>query len=311
MAVWGTVDFCGVGEPVRLAGVRLPDVFDPAWPAQATARAAEVCAPRCNDARVVGWLTDDGAGWASLPAADRPGLLQVCLSLEPDLAAYHAAWEFVLALHQGRLDELAAAWAVALPNKESLRAMTRQEQGIATEGCCRDTERWVREYGRRYFSVAARAIREHAPHHLVLGCRWRDTPSLRLLDECVSIADVCLVGSEQLPEGASAPVMLGDFDWTREGLVPTGRPAFERDPAARAPALRRARLALARAIAHPAVVGYAWSRWQDRPGEPAPGGSGLVHCNGIEACEHTEWLTALHDRVDDIRAMALIPEDNP
>lgn len=311
LAFLGTVDFCVAGGPLRRAGVRLPDVFDAAWPAQAMARAAAICAPQAENPRVLGWLTDDGARWAVQPAVDHPGLLQVCLSLEPGLAAYHAAWEFVLALHQGRLDELAGSWEVPLPNKETLRAMTRQERGIVTRGYLRDHERWVGEFARRYFRFAATAIRAQAPHHLVLGCRWHGPVGPVWWEACSASVDVALAGLEELPDHARAPVLLDAVDWTGGGLARGGVPPVSTPTTAVASALPPGRLALSRAVAHPAVVGYAWNRWQDRPGEEAPTGSGLVHGNGIEACEHTEWLTALHDRVDDFRTMALIPEETP
>ena len=73
--------------------------------------------------------------------------------------------------------------------------------------------------------------------------------------------------------------------------------------------LRKGRLGLARAVAHPAVVGYVWSRWHDRAGERAPFGSGLVHNDESEACEHTELLTTINDRVEELRAMAMISEE--
>ena len=45
---------------------------------------------------------DNFPGWAQFPATrGRPSLLQLCLSLEPNFSAYHAAWEFALALHGG------------------------------------------------------------------------------------------------------------------------------------------------------------------------------------------------------------------
>jgi hypothetical protein len=309
LAFLATVDFCGAGEAVRLAGVRLPDVFNPAWPRWAGRRALEVCAPLAETREVLGWLADDGPGWVPRPAAERPGLLQVCLSLEPGLAAYHAAWEFALALHQGRLETLARDWGVALANKEGLRAMTRAEQGIATAGYLRDDGRWSREFARRYFSVTAAAIGEHAPNHLRLGCRWRGPVTPALLEACAATADVCLLDHGELPVQAAAPVMLGDFSWTgadfraargrRRGLGPT---AVER-------MLRRGRRVLARAVAHPAVVGYVWSRWHDRPGEQPPFGGGLVHANENEAREHTELLTTINDRVEELRAMASITEE--
>jgi hypothetical protein len=70
--------------------------------------------------------------------------------------------------------------------------------------------------------------------------------------------------------------------------------------------LRRGRLALGRGVAHPAVTGYCWSHWSDRVGEQPPFGSGLVHANGTEAREHTELLTEINLRVEELRHLDMV-----
>jgi hypothetical protein len=68
--------------------------------------------------------------------------------------------------------------------------------------------------------------------------------------------------------------------------------------------LQRARVALERMARHPAVVGYAWGRWQDEPGEQPPFGRGLIHANGAEAREHTELLAHFNSRAEHLRRTA-------
>ena len=55
---------------------------------------------------------------------------------------------------------------------------------------------------------------------------------------------------------------------------------------------------------HPAVVGYAWSRWRDGAGEQPPFAGGLVHLNDAEAREHTELLADVNARVQTLRHSA-------
>ncbi|MCC6415035.1 MAG: hypothetical protein IT582_03895 [Opitutaceae bacterium] len=302
------VNFAPTGAGVNLAGARLPDVFESAWPVFAGARAGEVCAPLAENRHLVGWLTDDGPNWP-VAATDRPGLLQICLSLEPDRAAYHAAWEFVLALHGGSLSALATAWRVQLANKETLRTMTKREEGIVTPGYLGDEERWTEEFARRYFSVVAAAIRRHAPFHLVLGCRWAAPVSAGLRLAGADAVDVCCVDYDDLAANPAGPVIIGDFSWVKKSFIAEIAPRRSLGPTAVERMLRRGRLGLSRAVAHPAVVGYAWSHWRDRAGEQAPFGSGLVRKDDVEACEHTELLTAINDRVEELRAMALPEEE--
>jgi hypothetical protein len=261
----------------------------------------------------LGWFTDEKPAWTRPVTSQNPGLLQQCLGLEPTHTAYHAAWEFALALHGGRWEMLTKAWGVALANKGALRELTRSEQGIITRGYLRDEARWLQEYSRRYFTATTAAIRAQDPHHLVLGCRWGGpvTAAMRASDMAPAV-DVRVLDHNELaaePAGVTRPVLLADFNWAR--------PEFYREPEGRRPhrltaverMLRRGRLVLGRAVAHPAVIGYGWSDWRDRPGEQPPFASGLVHAHECEAREHTELLTAINDRVEELRSMAAVISD--
>src|SRR5581483_12231154 len=188
----GLVDFCAAGPVIAGPGLRLPDVFDPQWPARAIAHARQACAALADEPRVIGWVTDDAPGWAQPAAGRRPSLLQLCLSLEPVHAAYHAAWEFALALHGGRLEALARAWATPLANKGVVRELTRAEQPIGTRGYWRDEARWTRELARRYFRTTTDAIRAADPNHLVLGCRFGDLVGPQVLGEGAPVVDVAM-----------------------------------------------------------------------------------------------------------------------
>ncbi|MEO6875482.1 MAG: hypothetical protein ABI222_11750 [Opitutaceae bacterium] len=302
----GTVAFCTAGAQIHLAGARLPDVFDPEWPMAAANRAGEVCLPWCERRDLIGWITDNRPGWAQPGPAGRPALLQICLSLEPSFTAYHAAWEFVLALHGGRLEALARAWGhPAIRNKENVRELTRAEQGIVTRGYARDDARWSQEFARRYFALTAAAIRAHDPHHLIFGCRFGMRMSAAVLTQCVSPAvDVPWIDLDDLAQLPDGPVVAGDFTWVDPRFfgAPGARRARGLTTVERM--LRRGRTVLERAARHPAVVGYAWSRWRDDAGEQPPFAGGLVHVNDIEAREHTELLTDLNARLRVLRGFS-------
>lgn len=304
-----TVDFCAAGTPLQLGGVRLPDVFDSDWPRQARERAVAVCEPLIGNRELLGWITDDRPAWPTRPDERRPGLLQVCLSLEPGLAAYHAAWEFALALHGGKLETMAQDWAVTLTNKESLRAMTRDDRGIATSGYRRDDAQWSREFAKRYFSATADAIRRVDENHLVLGCRWGGPVSVGLRRECAVVADVALVDYDDIGTMGKAPVLLGDFCWAEPRFYEAAASHRPLGPTKVERMLRRGRLGLSQAVAKPTVVGYAWSRWHDRAGETPPFGTGLVRNDESAAVEHTELLTAINDRVEELKALVLVVEE--
>jgi hypothetical protein len=300
----------GTAMPVLTGpGLRLPDVFDPRWPALAQEHARRLCTPLSENRTLIGWVSDDGAAWAQPGPDGRPSLLQLCLSLEPSFPAYHAAWEFVLALHAGRLDALARSWGVKLANKEVVREMTRAELGIATRGYLRDEARWTREFARRYFTSTASAIRAADPNHLVLGCRFAGPVGAHVLAECVYPAvDVAMPDWRELPPADAGepaqPVIAAGVCWAEKEFLKLPTAARVLRLTSVEWMLRRGRTALERAARHPAVVGYVWAQWQDEPGEQPPFARGLVHVNGAEAREHTELVTEFNQRAEGVRRSA-------
>lgn len=307
-----TVEFCEAGPLIAGPGVRLPDVFHPDWPRRADERARLVCAAASATDQLIGWVSDSAIAWAQPSLAGRPSLLQVCLSLEPGFAAYHAAWEFVLALHGGRLDLVARAWGAPIANKEVVRELTRADEGLGTRGYLRDEARWTREFARRYFMTTAAAIRAADPHHLVLGCRFADVVGPHVLAECVYPAiDVAMPDWRELPapppgralapDPAFNPVLASNVSWATEDFLKLPVAARVLKLTSVEWMLRRGRLALERLARHPAVVGYAWDQWQDAPGEQPPFARGLVHLNGTEAREHTELLAEFNRRAETLR----------
>lgn len=309
LAFMAAVEFAAAAPLLVAPGLRLPDVFDPRWPAIAQEQAAKLCLPFADHRALIGWVTDSQLAWAQPAAEGRPSLLQLCLSLEPGFAAYHAAWEFALALHGGRLDALARAWGTPVANKEVIRELTRAELGIATRGYLRDEARWTRECARRYFTTTAAAIRAADPNHLVLGCRFGGPVGGHVLAECAYPAiDVAMPDWRELPPaiptGPVSPLLAGNVGWVEREFQKVPTAARMLRLTALEWMLRRGRTGLERAARHAAVVGYVWSQWQDEPGEQPPFARGLVHLNGAEAREHTELLTDFNLRAETLRRSA-------
>jgi agarase len=309
LAYLASAELAEAGSRLTGPGLSLPDVFDPDWPRRVEARAREVCAPLAADRALVGWVSDDGLAWAERADDGRPSLLQQCLSLEPSHAAYHAAWEFTLALHGGRLEAVARSWGAPLPNKEVVREMTRSERGLATRGYLRDQARWTAEFARRYFATVSAALRKADGNHLVLGCRFRGPVGVEVLAKCVYPAvDVALPHWRDLPaagsQGAAQPVVAGELSWVEADFLKAPPAMWAARLTSVELMLRRGRAQLERLARHPAVVGYAWAAWADEPGERPPFARGLVHVNGAEAREHTELLTAFNLRAESLRRLA-------
>jgi len=302
-----TVDFSDAVSPIRAEGIRLPDVFDPEWGASAMLRASAVC-PKWSDRRdLIGWMTDDALGWGGADGSGRSTLLQVCLSLEPSFAAYHAAWEYVLAAHAGQMSRVSRAWGTPIENKGVVRELTRGDRGLVSPGFLRDNVTWTREFARRYFAGASAAIRAHDNQHLILGAREAagiggPTDGSAWLAECVfPLVDVAWVHTRNVGRLAVDPQWAGNFSWAAPSYWNAPARSRARAVTAVERMLRQGRASLRAVIAHPAVVGYSWDAWVDEPAEQPPFARGLVHRNHVEAREHTELLADLNHRVDTLR----------
>lgn len=298
------VDFCRAEVPLLHGpGLRLPDVFDPRWPDAAVARAAASAAPWAGRRELVGWFTDDALGWGGA-GEEGPTLLQGCLSLEPGHAAHHAAWEFVLAANGGTLETLGRRWGLALAHREHARQLTRSDRAIGGAEFAADARRFAREFARRYFSVAARALRAADPSHLVLGCRFSAPPPAGVREACVA-PDVDVV-SWRLRAGAGFAAQAGASadempQWVTGGGLSHGdfRKLPLRDgtgPTRLERLLRAGREGLVAACRDARTVGIEWAHWADGGEDAPPFGAGLVHADDHEAVEHTELLAHIHAR---------------
>lgn len=290
-------------------GLRLPDVFDPRWPAAAEAHAAAIAAPWTGRRELVGWFTDDALGWGEAEE-DRVGLLQACLSLEPSLAAYHAAWEFVLAANGGGPESLARSWGVPLTHREHVRQLTRADRPLVGAVFAADARGFARELARRYFSVTSRALRAADPSHLVLGCRFAGLPPPGVR-EALAGSEVDAVSwrlRAAVSFGLQADLVAGEMpQWITGGGLSHGdfRTLPVRDgtgPTRLERLLRAGREGLVAACRDPRTVGIEWAHWADGGDEAPPFGAGLVHADDHEAVEHTELLSHVHERARALHA---------
>lgn len=299
---------------IKLAGARVPDVFDPKWVDAVGERASEVALEHHGRRNLLGYFTDHGLEWAqpelrrnaggTAARPVRPTLLQICLSLGPAFPAWHAAWEFVLAAH-GDVAAVARAWEIELPNKEALRQMTEADTAIETAGYLRDHARFSEEFARRYFVTCGAALRRADPDRLVLGCRFARPPGLAVLGACV-YPHVDVVSADwipgagvetiagELPRVADLPLLFTNFSWVTEADDDADLSPDPTSPTRVERLLTRGREMWRAASAHSAVIGYAWPHWVDEPEDCPPFGQGLVHVDDREAAEHTELLSRLN-----------------
>lgn len=296
---------CGV-PTIHEDGVRLPDVFDPTW----DETVEQVLNARVPTPMLVGWLGDADLRWGrdesnqtSAPALNRPGLLQVCLGLDPAYRAYHSAWEFVLARHGGERARVAEAWGVDLPSRGAVRQHTREERMFEAPAYQRDLAAFTTEFAQRYFSVLRDAAR-HVNRRCLLCSPplSADTPAV-VRRTAASTSDVVLATRPGLV-GTETPEILLEHNWSKTRPVPDssgGESALEA-------MMRQGREKLLSLLVQPSVIGYAWSPF--RRGDLAvdePFGVGLVDENGRENPVHTHPLAAINAAASTLRAHAATP----
>ncbi|MBC8102895.1 MAG: hypothetical protein H7Z41_09940 [Cytophagales bacterium] len=310
----------------KINGTFLPDVFDPAWTRRMNEIAATVCAPRKNSRLLVGYFTDNELGWAqarseerplvfdpsesTLRDAGRPSLLQLCLSLPDDRPASRAAWEFVLARHQGDIARVAGDWGVpTLDSKARLPEWTAAKKAILSPGYLADDEAFSKVFAERYFRLTTEAIRREDTHHLILGCRFGAPPGPAVLAAVQSrwvdvvsannYRDTFYERMDIYARGTGLPVLNTEFAWVTDyftkargaGGAVTGDPSVSR-------MLEKGRAALEKAIRHPQLVGFTWYRWVDKADFVPPISYGLVSVADEPNTVHLGILEGVNAQAD-------------
>lgn len=310
------VGFCGRGLPyvhdlqlsrcgapaIREEGVTLPDVFDPAW----AEMIEQVLNASPRTALLVGWIADRELNWGGGYARDettlpgRPGLLQVCLGLDPAYRAYHAAWEFALARHGDDLAAVEEAWGIKISSRGAVRQYTRDEVVFNTPTHQRDLEAFTAEFALRYFTTVRDAAAKVNPGCLLFSPHvGGHTPSQVALAAAAGM-DVVMVTQTDLVAG-DVPQLVVDFGW--RSTAPTANKALGESELEAT--IRTGREELTALIRRPEIIGYAWAPFRSGDlGVDDPLRVGLVDENGRENAVHTHPLAAINSAATTIRASA-------
>ena len=310
------VGFCGQGLPyvhdlqlnrcgapaIREDGVILPDVFDPAW----VEMIEQVFNGSPRTALLVGWIADQELSWGGGYARDedslptRPGLLQVCLGLDPAYRAYHAAWEFVLARHGDDLRQLEKAWGVKIPSRGAVRQHTREEIVFSTPAHQRDLEAFTAEFAMRYFATVRETGAKVNPDCLLFSPLINVYTPAQVASAAASAMHVVMVTQTELVAD-DVPQFVVDYNWVSS--EPKADEA--RGESLLESTIRNGREELTTLIQRPEILGYAWSQF--RAGDLAvddPLRAGLVDENGRENAVHTYPLAAINLAATTLRVSA-------
>lgn len=318
------LDFLKVGPRIRANGVRLPDVFDGEWARAIDAKAKTLVAAQQHSKLLVGYFTDNELAWNQGNRSDRPldstvplasdtqpSLLQKCLSLSRGRAAYLAAWNFVLQRHQNSLAQLSRDWHVEVDSRNRVKQWTSEKRALVSQGYLADHRAFSQAFAQRYFQLTAEAIHRYDRNHLILGCRFGAPPGTAVLAatkrpwvDVVSANNYRYAMYDRIDiyyKATHLPVLIGEFSWGHRRFAE--RPLPDEPAGGLAPVQRMVQngeQSLKRALTHPGIVGYTWYRWVDLPEGMPPISLGLVSIEDEPNLAHTEVLTRLNERAEEI-----------
>lgn len=255
-----TVNLSNSGVPPVAGAVgfwgNMMDVYDPAFEtsAEAVGRSA---AQYAGNPMVVGFFVDNELSWEKVGV----GTLD-----SPPTQPARIAFIEMLKTRYPDIASLNAAWAATNADWDALRAPSS-----INPACKRDLDAFVYAFAHRCFQTVKDALRQHAPNHLYLGCRFARTADAAAR-ACADVVDVVSfnlyrdlircedwTGSRDLGK----PVIIGEFHFgaTDRGMFHTGlrRAASQAD---RAACYRRYVESVA---ACPAFVGCHWFQYKDQP----------------------------------------------
>ncbi|OYT72719.1 MAG: hypothetical protein CFK48_02270 [Armatimonadetes bacterium CP1_7O] len=250
---------------------KMHDPFDPRFAENARASIEPVAQRVKGDPWCVGFFVDNELSWAGQGEdGGRYGLAYGALSLHADESPAKRAFLDQLRARYGSIERLNASWGTRFASWDALRAPVTLPPTPTSERT-RDFSEFVRTFARKYFQTIRDLLRELAPNHLYLGCRF----AWYSLDAVIACAELCDVVSfniyaPKLNHSAYSflapldkPVMIGEFHF---GALDRGM--FHTGLVAAADQRERARMYaeyVNSVLDHPLFVGCHWFQYMDQP----------------------------------------------
>jgi len=150
-------------EPKNWTG--FPDVFSPRWESHCRFAARQTVRDSRGDPWCIGTFIDNELEWFGKHGQ----LVDEVFQRGPQQPAKLALWEWLLQKY-GTVAEVNNQFATGYADKAGFLASTNVPKSSAALTEVRNG--FLGLIAERYFSVAARALREADPDHLVLGCRF-------------------------------------------------------------------------------------------------------------------------------------------
>jgi agarase len=316
-------------------GEAFPDVFDPEFEIEMLVRARELCAPRREDASIIGYFTDNELRWGPdwrgsdelltlflrlRPAsAGREAGIEVLRQRYGEFAGFNEVWR----TSAGSWDELSRLANVTAPFERKptyQRNQAAERQSDAADprraAFTADCDAFVAMLAERYFAATSAAIRAADPNHIVLGCRFAYVPEPAVVAAAARCVDVISFNCYELEPAVALeayaavakPCLIGEFSFRADDAgLPNTIGAAPRVPA-QADRARCFTHYVSTALRHPTLVGYHWFEHADQPvegrfdGENSNYGTVTIRDQVYE--ELTRTMTEVNAKAEEMHGIA-------
>jgi len=274
----------------------LDRVFDPAFADRVRKRARAVATLK-DDPDLLGHFLDNELPWYGEKAWPEPGqesLLQRYARLPSGDPNKCALVGFLEDRYEG-IDAFNDAWGTNLGSFADLEALPTPGNGVRQA----DADAWAAHVADRYCALAARAVRDADPNHLLLGVRFAAVPPPGVAESCGRHNDVVSINHysesgyvgrpllERVHRESGRPLLVSEYSYrARENR--SGSPNRLGPDVTVETQVQRAEYAArfaGGALALPYVVGLHWFEWADQP----PGGR-------FDGQDSNFGLVDIHDR---------------
>lgn len=306
---------------------KIPDYFDPGWAARVRAQALDGTSDRSTDPQLVGYFIDNEMHWGPDWRTSND-LFDDFLQLPAAAPGKQALIQLLKERHRASIADFDSAWGVQYGSFDDLAAKTAlPERGTVSRAADADRSAFISLAARRFFQVAAGAIRAGDPNHLILGVRFVAAyVPVEVLEAAGQYCDVISINDYEFildpqtlyPPGeyhlvslhgaaplenfyklTGRPVLVSEFGWrAADSGLPNSWPpiyptlATQRDRADHFEKFARSLLAA------PYVVGYHWFEWADEPASGRFDGEndnwGLVNAADDAYTEVTSRMAAVN-----------------
>jgi hypothetical protein len=151
---------------------RVPDTFDPRFPAAVDQSLRAIATQQRNDPWLVGYFVNNELPWGFMRNdRTRYALALEVLSLGPSSPAKNALVKQLRARY-GSIEKLNAAWNAGLASWEELLQKPYQQEGDFSAAAREDMGGFIKELASRYFRTIRDTLKKYDPNHLYLGVRF-------------------------------------------------------------------------------------------------------------------------------------------